>query len=74
MLHSEKDNYGTKRWFQNYKRHRLDGPAVEFNDGHKLWYIEGIYYPKWIAIYIILKQYKPSAKEILKLMSYIKGK
>jgi len=32
-----KDN-GDKFWFQNDKRHRLDGPAVESSDGDKVWY------------------------------------
>ena len=29
---------GTKEWYQNDKRHRLDGPAVESPDGTKEWY------------------------------------
>ena len=29
---------GTIRWYQNGKRHRLDGPAVEYSDGGKIWY------------------------------------
>jgi hypothetical protein len=32
---------GTKRWYQNDKRHRIDGPAVERADGTKRWYING---------------------------------
>lgn len=30
---------GTKRWFLNGIRHRLDGPAVEYCDGDKFCYI-----------------------------------
>ena len=29
---------GDKHWFLNNKRHREDGPAVEFSDGSKHWY------------------------------------
>ncbi len=33
------DKYGTKSWWINGKRHRTDGPAVEFADGSKEWWI-----------------------------------
>lgn len=29
---------GTRAWFQNGKRHRLDGPAIEFTDGNRSWW------------------------------------
>jgi len=29
---------GTKRWYQNDKLHRTDGPAIEYDDGTKRWY------------------------------------
>jgi len=29
-----------KGWYQNGKRNRLDGPAVERSNGNKEWYIE----------------------------------
>ena len=32
------DDYKTISWYQNGKRHRLDGPAVEYADGNKYWY------------------------------------
>ena len=32
---------GTKRWYLNYKLHRIDGPAVEDADGNKWWYLNG---------------------------------
>lgn len=72
---------GTKEWWVNGKLHRLDGPAVEDsngsnswyeNDGRKIWWIDGKVYTKWEAVYIIITQYKPTAKDILKLMSYIR--
>jgi hypothetical protein len=39
----EMDVYGTK-WWKNKdgKFHRLDGPAIEFTDGYKNWYVNGI--------------------------------
>ena len=37
----EIDKYGTKQWFKDGKRHRLNGPAVEFISGFKCWYING---------------------------------
>jgi hypothetical protein len=33
--------YGTKCWYLNGKRHREDGPAVEYSDGDKSWWING---------------------------------
>jgi len=33
------DEYKTIRWYQNGKRHRTDGPAVEYADGTKCWYL-----------------------------------
>ena len=33
------DSNGTKEWYLNGKRHREDGPAVEYADGTKFWYL-----------------------------------
>ena len=36
--------FGTKRWYkdrENTTLHRLDGPAVEFENGDKFWYKDG---------------------------------
>jgi hypothetical protein len=30
---------GSKAWWLNGKRHRVDGPAVEHSDGSKSWYL-----------------------------------
>ena len=38
---TEKDSLGTKRWYKNGKKHREDGPAVEYYSGTKYWYREG---------------------------------
>jgi hypothetical protein len=35
------DDYGTKRWYLNDKRHREDGPAIEYTNGTKFWYLNG---------------------------------
>ena len=32
---------GTKAWYLNGKRHREDGPAVEYANGDKRWYLNG---------------------------------
>jgi len=38
------NRYGTKIWYLNDKRHREDGPAVEYASGDKVWYINGKYH------------------------------
>ena len=30
---------GTKEWCLNGKRHREDGPAIEYSNGAKSWYL-----------------------------------
>ena len=32
---------GTKTWYVNGDRHRVDGPAVEYTNGGKKWYVDG---------------------------------
>jgi len=32
---------GSKEWYRNDKRHRIDGPAYEDVDGLKHWYLNG---------------------------------
>jgi hypothetical protein len=32
---------GHKEWWLNGKRHREDGPAMEFANGDKIWYLHG---------------------------------
>ena len=32
---------GTKHWYLNGKRHRVDGPAVEWSGGRKEWHLNG---------------------------------
>jgi len=35
------DSMGTRRWFLNGELHRVDGPAIEFANGSKEWWING---------------------------------
>jgi len=38
-------SYGDKFYFKNPEktiRHRTDGPATEFSDGYKAWYVNGV--------------------------------
>jgi len=37
----EIDGNGDKFWFLNDELHREDGPAIEYADGTKLWYLNG---------------------------------
>jgi hypothetical protein len=38
------EDNGDKYYFLNDKRHREDGPAVEYNNGDKYWCIDGKYH------------------------------
>ena len=38
------DCWGTKWWSLNGKRHRGNGPALEYVDGRKRWCLNGIEY------------------------------
>ena len=35
------DPDGTKCWYLNDQRHRVNGPAIEYADGTKCWYLNG---------------------------------
>jgi hypothetical protein len=38
------DKYGNKRYYKDKAmtiHHRLDGPAIEYTDGHKEWWVDG---------------------------------
>ncbi len=37
----EIDNFDTKQWFLHGKRHRIDGPAIEYANGGKSWFLHG---------------------------------
>jgi hypothetical protein len=38
-IHIEEN--GTRSWFLNGKLHREDGPAIEYEFGHKVWFLNG---------------------------------
>lgn len=39
MIKCYKDSFGTKKWFNSKGQlHRVDGPAVEYIDGYKVWF------------------------------------
>ena len=43
MTHFKVGKDGTKRYYnENNQLHREDGPAIEYADGDKYWYINGI--------------------------------
>jgi hypothetical protein len=40
----EIDKAGNKEWYLNKTYHRIDGPAIEYIDGIKSWYLNGVKY------------------------------
>ena len=42
----EIDEFGTKQWYFDDRLHREDGPAVEFANGSKSYYLHGAEYPE----------------------------
>jgi hypothetical protein len=55
---------GTKEWkLPNGKFHRKDGPAIEYSNGNKYWYINGTKYTE--------QQYKYKMRSI-KLIELLK--
>jgi hypothetical protein len=43
-------SFGNKYWYLNGRRHRIDGPAVEYADGDKSWYLNdrGYTFDEWL--------------------------
>jgi len=41
MIKYEVDSYGNKFWYLDDKLHRVDGPAIEYTNGGKEWYLNG---------------------------------
>ena len=41
MRYTFKINNVSREWYLNGKRHREDGPAVEYADSTKYWYLNG---------------------------------
>jgi hypothetical protein len=43
MINPQIDGYGTKRWYNEQgELHREDGPAIEYANGIKKWYLNGL--------------------------------
>ena len=63
---------GDKLWYQNGNLHRTDGPAIEYANGSKLWFIEGKGYTKgeFDAIVNVPKVKELTMSEISKLLGY----
>ena len=38
------NKFGNKYWYMNGKRHRENGPAVEWANGSKFWYLNDVCY------------------------------
>ena len=57
---------GTKRWLLRGKLHREDGPAFEWPDGEKHWYLNGNRVP-WQEVF---KQAKTEEIE-LRILSFV---
>ena len=58
----EVDKYGTRRWYNESKQlHRTDGPAVEFPNGSKSWYLNGVLITE--NEFLIWQQYKKEIKK-----------
>ena len=64
------DDYGTKRWYLNDRLHREDGPAIEWVEGDKCWYLNDVSYTKedWKKKVYPVKELTVS--EISKMLGY----
>ena len=59
---------GRKEWCLNGQFHREDGPAIEYPDGYKLWYLNGQrYYNKSNFIKALMKLKKMKLEELMGL-------
>jgi|JI10StandDraft_1071094.scaffolds.fasta_scaffold2634791_2 hypothetical protein len=61
----KKDDYSghssnkERHWYKNNNLHREDGPAIEYADGTKYWYLEGdSYFQIVLKDQIILDEYE----------------
>ena len=54
---------GSKYWFYNDKCHRINGPAVEWANGYKAWYLDNIRYASKKEYYLELLKRKLITKK-----------
>jgi len=45
---------GNKYWYKEDLLHRIDGPAIEYSDGRKEWYIDGEQFNSYSLNFLIL--------------------
>ncbi len=66
------DDYGTTRWYNEQSQlHREDGPAVEYKDGEKYWWLNGISYSKLEWEEELAKRKQRSQEEINKALEVL---
>jgi len=63
MREEFKDGYvikhfeSTTEWYKDGKRHREDGPAIEFRSGKSpLWFYKGVPYSSWEVKKLVLRK------------------
>lgn len=44
MKNGKYEQFNETTWYENNRLHREDGPAVEWSDGYKEWWIHGVEY------------------------------
>jgi hypothetical protein len=50
------DKYGDKRWLLHGSLHREDGPAIEYHDGSKSWFLnDKLVHPEQIVDYHLIR-------------------
>ncbi len=54
---------GCDKWYVNDKLHRLDGPAIESQDGLNSWYVHGKYVGEEISIFVTNRKTGEKVKE-----------
>jgi hypothetical protein len=73
----EVDTNGDKFWYKNGELHREDGPAVEYYDGTKKWYLNGFNYTEEEFLKKISPVKELTVAEIEKLLgieNYVAGR
>jgi hypothetical protein len=66
-------NNGVKIWHLNGKRHREDGPAIEYVDGKKVWYLNDkrlFWLPPESQPFILIEEFvNEEGKEQIKVLT-----
>jgi hypothetical protein len=61
---------GTRHWWLNGKLHREDGPACEYPDGSRCWYLGGVEYTEEEFLKKTAKVKELTVAEIESLLGY----